>query len=93
MFSATRPRITVAIGVLALILAAIAPATTWAAEPPAKQDKKTSKPTGTAQVHLPQKPLRKNSPRRRLREKLHPVSVRHQRSTSSHLTKGKRETR
>jgi IPT/TIG domain len=46
MFSATRPRITVAIGVLALILAAIAPATTWAAEPPAKQDKKTSKPTG-----------------------------------------------
>ena len=41
MYSATRPRITVAIGVLALILAAIAPATTWAAEPPAKQDKKS----------------------------------------------------
>jgi hypothetical protein len=48
MFSATSPRITVAIGVLALILAAIAPATTWAAEP-AKQEKKANKP---AQVRI-----------------------------------------
>jgi hypothetical protein len=45
MFSATSPRITVAIGVLALILTAIAPAAIEAAEP-AKQDKKASKPTG-----------------------------------------------
>jgi len=43
MYSATGPRIAVAIGVLALSLAAISPARTWAAEP-VKQEKKVKKP-------------------------------------------------
>jgi hypothetical protein len=40
MYTATGSRITVAIGVLAIFLAAISPAGTWAAEP-IKQEKKT----------------------------------------------------
>ena len=47
MYTATGSRITVAIGVLALSLAAISPAGTWAGEP-VKQEKKAKKP---AQVH------------------------------------------
>ena len=43
MYTATSPRITVAIGVLAIFLAAISPASTWAAEP-VKQEKKAKKP-------------------------------------------------
>jgi len=43
MYSATGRRITIAIGVLALSLAVISPAVTWAAEP-AKQEKKVKKP-------------------------------------------------
>jgi hypothetical protein len=43
MYTATGSRITVAIGVLALSLAAISPAGTWAAEP-IKQEKKAKKP-------------------------------------------------
>src|SRR6185295_1603788 len=43
MHSATGRRITIAIGVLALSLAMISPAVTWAAEP-AKQEKKAKKP-------------------------------------------------
>jgi len=43
MYSATGPRITIAIGVLALSLAAISPAGTWAAEP-ATQEKQAKKP-------------------------------------------------
>ena len=43
MSTATGPRITIAIGVLALSLAAISPTVTWAAEP-AKQEKKAKKP-------------------------------------------------
>jgi hypothetical protein len=43
MYTATGSRITVAIGVLALSLAAISPAGTWAAEP-VKQEKKAKKP-------------------------------------------------
>jgi IPT/TIG domain-containing protein len=43
MYSATGRRITVAIGVLALSLAVISPASTWAAEP-AKQEKQAKKP-------------------------------------------------
>jgi len=43
MFTAIGPRITVAIGVLTLSLAAISPAGTWAAEP-VKQEKKVKKP-------------------------------------------------
>ena len=46
MYTATGSRITVAIGVLAICLAAISPAGTWAAEP-VKQEKKAKK---TAQV-------------------------------------------
>ena len=44
MYTATGLRITVAIGVLALILAAITPASTWAAEP-VKQEQKRKKPS------------------------------------------------
>jgi hypothetical protein len=43
MYTATGSRITVAIGVLALSLAAISPIGTWAAEP-VKQEKKAKKP-------------------------------------------------
>jgi len=43
MYSGTGPRITVAIGALALSLAMISPAVTWAAEP-VKQEKKVKKP-------------------------------------------------
>ena len=43
MYTATGSRITVAIGVLAICLAAISPAGTWAAEP-VKQEKKAKKP-------------------------------------------------
>jgi len=43
MYSTTGSRIAVAIGVLALSLAAISPAATWAAEP-VKQEKKVKKP-------------------------------------------------
>jgi IPT/TIG domain len=43
MYSAAGRRITIAIGVLALSLAIISPAVTWAAEP-AKQEKKAKKP-------------------------------------------------
>ena len=43
MFIATGPRITVAIGLLAICLATISPAGTWAAEP-VKQEKKVKKP-------------------------------------------------
>jgi hypothetical protein len=43
MYTATGSRITVAIGVLAIFLAAISPAGTWAAEP-IKQEKKAKKP-------------------------------------------------
>jgi len=42
MYTATGSRITVAIGVLAIFLAAISPAGTWAAEP-VKQEKKAKK--------------------------------------------------
>ena len=44
MYTATGSRITIAIGVLAICLAAISPASTWAAEP-VKQDKKAKRPT------------------------------------------------
>jgi hypothetical protein len=44
MYTATGLRITVAIGLLALILAAISPAGTWAAEP-VKQEQKAKKPS------------------------------------------------
>lgn len=43
MYSVTGPSVTVAIGVLALSLAAIAPAISWAAEP-VKQEKKAKQP-------------------------------------------------
>ena len=43
MYTAIGSRITVAIGVLAICLAAISPADTWAAEP-VKQEKKAKKP-------------------------------------------------
>ena len=43
MYTATGCRITIAIGVLALSLAAISPTVTWAAEP-VKQEKKVKKP-------------------------------------------------
>ena len=43
MYSATGRRITIAMGVMALSLAMISPAVTWAAEP-AKQEKKVKKP-------------------------------------------------
>ncbi len=43
MYTAAGPRITVAIGVLAIFLAAISPAGIWAAEP-VKQEKKAKKP-------------------------------------------------
>src|SRR5262249_713618 len=43
MSSATGRRITIAFGILALSLAVISPAGTWAAEP-AKQEKKAKKP-------------------------------------------------
>ena len=43
MYTATGSSITIAIGVLALSLAAISPASTWAAEP-VKQEKKVQKP-------------------------------------------------
>jgi hypothetical protein len=43
MYTATGSKITVAIGVLALSLAAISPAGTWGAEP-VKQEKKAKKP-------------------------------------------------
>jgi hypothetical protein len=43
MHSATGPRTTIAIGVLAVSLAAISPAVTWAAEP-VTQEKKVKKP-------------------------------------------------
>ena len=43
MHSATGRRITIAIGVLAVSLAAISPTVTWAAEP-VKQEKKAKKP-------------------------------------------------
>jgi hypothetical protein len=46
MYTATGSRITVAIGVLAICLAAISPADTWAAEP-LKQEKKAKKPART----------------------------------------------
>ncbi len=46
MYSATGRRITIAIGVLALSLAAINPTVTWAAEP-VKQEKKAKKPAKT----------------------------------------------
>jgi hypothetical protein len=48
IYTATGSRITVAIGVLAICLAAISPAGTWATEP-VKQDKKSKKP---AQVRI-----------------------------------------
>ena len=52
MYTATGSRITVAIGVLAICLAAISPANTWAAEPvkqekKAKQAKKAKQPAQT----------------------------------------------
>ena len=43
MYTVTGPRITVAIGLLAICLAAISPAGTWAAEP-VKQEKKAKTP-------------------------------------------------
>ena len=43
MYTAAGSRITIAIGVLAICLAAISPASTWAAEP-VKQEKKAKKP-------------------------------------------------
>ena len=46
MYSATGRRVTIAIGVLALSLAAISPTATWAAEP-VKQEKKAKKPAKT----------------------------------------------
>lgn len=46
MYPATGRSITIAIGVLALSLAMISPAVTWAAEP-AKQEKKAKKPAKT----------------------------------------------
>ena len=93
MSTATGPGIMVAIGVLALSLAAITPTVTWAAEP-VKQEKKVKKPAqGTHKRARSQKRPPQNSPRQRLREKLHPVSVKHQRSTSSRPTKEKPETK
>ena len=96
-----RSRIIVAIGVLAICLAAISPTVTWAAEP-VKQEKKVKKPAKALQTRPPpnrllqKRLLRKwppqNSPRQRLRETLHPVSVKPQRSTSSRPTKEKPET-
>lgn len=52
MHTETGSNLTVAIGMLAICLAAISPSTGWAVEP-AKQDKKASKPT---------QPLAKKSP-------------------------------
>ena len=46
MNTATSSRITVAIGVMAICLAAISPADTWAAEP-VKQEKKSKQPART----------------------------------------------
>ena len=46
MYTAIGSRVTVAIGVLAICLAAISPADTWAAEP-VKQEKKTKQPAQT----------------------------------------------
>ena len=51
MYTATGSRITVAIGVLAICLAAISPADTWAAEP-IKQEKKPKKPARTHTIAL-----------------------------------------
>ncbi len=79
MYTATGSRITIAIGVLAVSLAAISPTVTWAAEP-VKQEKKAKKRKSRprhAQARPPQKRLLQNSPRQRLQEKLHPVSVKH----------------
>ena len=54
MYTATGSRITVAIGVLALSLAAISPTIIWAAEP-VKQEKKASKPAqGRTSTPAPQ---------------------------------------
>ena len=54
MYSATGRRITVGIGVLALSLAVISPASTWSAEP-AKQEKQAKKPPHVRTNALPPK--------------------------------------
>ncbi|HEX7093806.1 MAG TPA: hypothetical protein VF205_09050, partial [Nitrospiraceae bacterium] len=54
MYTATGFRTTVAIGVLALSLAAISPVNTWAAEP-VKQEKKAKQPAQVRTNALPQK--------------------------------------
>ena len=61
MSTRTGRSITVAIGVLALSLAAISPAISWAAEP-VKQEKKASKPAqGRTSAPTPQAPAKKFS--------------------------------
>ena len=68
MYSATGSRITVAIGVLAISLAAISQTSTWAAEP-AKQEKTVKKSAQDARTRSPKnRPLR-NQLCRRPREK------------------------
>lgn len=54
MSGTTGLRITVAIGVVAICLAAISPAGTWAAEP-AKQEKKAKKPATVGKIAPPLK--------------------------------------
>ena len=103
MYTAAGSSITIAIGVLALSLAAFTPTVTWAAEP-VKQEKKVKKPAkAPASAPAPKSPAPKkrllhkwppqNSPRPRLRETLHPVSVKPPTSTSSRPTKEKPETK
>ncbi len=61
MHSATASRITIAIGVLAISLAAISPTVTWAAEP-VKQEKKVKKPAkARASAPAPKCPLQKRT--------------------------------
>ena len=93
MYTATGSRITVAIGVLALSLAAISPAVTWAAEP-VKQEKKAKQTgTGTHKRARPKSNRSKIRLGRDCRKSPTPVSVRRQRSTSSPPTKEKPETK
>ena len=96
MYTATGSRVTVAIGVMAICLAAISPTGTWAAEP-VKQEKKAKKPATDvhrrAPTSAPKATASQNLPRQKLQEKPSPVSVKHPSSTSSLPTKEKPETK
>ena len=93
MYTATGSRITVAIGVLALSLAAITPAISLGRRTSQAGEEGETSRHRNAQAHSPQKQPLKNSPRQRPQEKLHPVPVRRQHWTSSPPTKGKPETK